>query len=200
MSPAASESAYRCQEDRCRTLQVGHRRPGLLVIGSAEAGFRVVPASHTAARRKFRSQCPAGTAAANLSCTSWSWATSRAQERQLRIHRTGKPPTLAGIICGRAASVEAPSRCRCVPSGCHIHWAGRCPETGPYLAYSKPLAHPALQGFANPLAAPQAPRATRGHSDGASPAQVWRVQPKPPRCSPVGDANEVRFPEQHDLE
>ena len=42
-------------KDRCRTLQVGHRLPGPLVVGSTEAGFRVVSASHTTSGRKFRS-------------------------------------------------------------------------------------------------------------------------------------------------
>jgi hypothetical protein len=37
------------------------------------------------------------------------------------------------------------------------------------------------------------PRASRGPPDGES-AKVGRVYPKPPRCSPSGDANGVRFP------
>ena len=32
------------------------------------------------------------------------------------------------------------------------------------------------------------------HRDATSPAQVGRVYPKPPRCSPSGDANGVRLP------
>ncbi len=34
-------------------LQVGHQCPGPLIVGSTEAGFRVVSASHTTSRRKF---------------------------------------------------------------------------------------------------------------------------------------------------
>ena len=37
-----------------RGVQVGHRRPGPLVVGSTEAGFRVVSASHTTSRKKFQ--------------------------------------------------------------------------------------------------------------------------------------------------
>ena len=53
--PAASEPVYRYREDGCRTLQVGHRRPGHLVVVTTGAGFRVVSASHTLSRRKFKS-------------------------------------------------------------------------------------------------------------------------------------------------
>ncbi len=55
MSPGGIRVGLWVPKDRCRTLQVGHRLPGPLVVGSAEAGFRVVSASHTTSGRKFRS-------------------------------------------------------------------------------------------------------------------------------------------------
>jgi len=57
-SPAASESVFRYREDRCRTLQVGHwRSPRYApwLSGGSSARFRVVSASHTMSRRKFKS-------------------------------------------------------------------------------------------------------------------------------------------------
>ena len=75
--------------------------------------------------------------------TRWSSRLHVGTGRQLRIHLTGKLPTLDGN-CGRAAA--APSRCRSVPAGCHIHRAGRGPETGPYLrqAPRRPGTSPSL--------------------------------------------------------
>ncbi len=57
-SPAASESVFRYRGDHCRTLQVGHWRSPRMPLGcrgGAQARFRVVSASHTKSRRKFKS-------------------------------------------------------------------------------------------------------------------------------------------------
>ncbi len=92
--------------------------------------------------------------------------------------------------CGRAAA--APSRCRCVPPGCHINWAGCGPKMGPMsslVVFGKPLVRSwLLKPF----------ELYEGTLTRRSPAQVGRVYPKPPRCSPIGDANGARNPEQHE--
>ncbi len=56
-SPAASELVFRYREDRCRALQVGHWRSPRMPLGyrGGQARFRVVSASHTMSRRKFKS-------------------------------------------------------------------------------------------------------------------------------------------------
>ena len=102
-------------------------------------------------------------------------------------HSPGKPPALAGN-CGRAAA--APSRCRRVPPGGPIHRGRDADGALPRVRQAPRLP----RHIVNPFAVRQAPRATRGQPDAESPAQVGRVYPKPPRCSPFGDENGVRFP------
>ena len=64
-------------------------------------------------------------------------------------------------------------------------------RTGSYHAYGKPLASPAHRQLPRGSTSPSSyARATQRES----PAQVGRVYPKPPRCSPFGDENGVRFP------
>ncbi len=131
--------------------------------------------------------------------TRWSSRLPVGKGTQLSIHLTRMLPTLDGN-CGRAAAASSRCRsvlvgchirCRSVPVGCHIHRAGCGLETGPYLAYGKPLADPAHRQaprfFTSPSSYARASR--RGKS-----SEGGRVYPKPPRCFPVGGENGLQFP------
>ena len=83
--------------------------------------------------------------------------------------------------CGRAAA--APSRRRTVP----VIW----PRSGGGAPTSRTASPSPAWHITNSLATPSSfARAP----DAESPAQVGRVYPKPPRCSPAGDENGVRVP------
>ena len=84
--------------------------------------------------------------------------------------------------------MAAPSRCRHVPPGCHIdRWASDRNRAN--VALDEPLVRSTTPRLDKPL------ELREGKTpDSADTAQVGRVYPKPPRCSPVGDANGVRIP------
>ncbi len=89
-------------------------------------------------------------------------------------------------ICGLAST--ATSRCRHVRPGARST-GGHGSDQGENAYHGKPLADSGTSPTREPL-----PTSYRRYPDGTSPAQVGRVYPKPPRCSPSGDANGFRLP------
>jgi hypothetical protein len=112
----------------------------------------------------------------NGPCSGTRWSS------RLHVGKGGDSSALAREgNCGRAAA--APSRCRIVP----VIW----PRSGGGAPTSRTASPSPTWHITNSLATPSS---YAGALDAESPAQVGRVYPKPPRCSPAGDENGVRLP------
>ena len=107
---------------------------------------------------------------------------------------TGPGPVRASLTAiARSAIVDVLAQ-HPAGAGTFDRWARSTggPRIGPgenaYLG--KPLADPGT----SPTRGTSTYELPGSNPNGTSPAQVGRVYPKPPRCSPFGDANGVRLP------